>query len=303
MNQFFEDLPRDLYLLDLPQPMAGFNRFVSSWFFVDSMERRVVVDPGPANTIPALLQELSSVTDGLDLVLLTHIHLDHSGGVGQLCERYDGAKVAAHRKAGRHLSNPEKLWKASLSVLGNIAEMYGEPKPIAPEKLIDCEELAGVEIFKTPGHAPHHISFIVPFQGQRLFFIGEAAGLRLPMEFGTRYLRPTTPPIFDVAAARESLAKIESAVRGDELLCYSHWGATRDSKTQIAAAREQLDEWLDVISGKEDRPIAEIAEYLISNDPFLAGYSGLPADIRSRERLFIENSVKGFVEYLQERPN
>jgi glyoxylase-like metal-dependent hydrolase (beta-lactamase superfamily II) len=110
--------------------MAGFHHFISSWFFVDRTGRRILVDPGPAGTIPLLLDKLSSVTDGVDLVLLTHIHLDHSGGIGQLCEQYGGSAVAAHPKAMRHLVDPRRLWSSSLEVLGDVAEMFGEPAPL-----------------------------------------------------------------------------------------------------------------------------------------------------------------------------
>jgi len=305
MNEIFDELPQGLHLLDLPQPMPGFRCFVSSWFFVDSTGRRVVVDPGPASTIPALLEKLASITDGVDLILLTHIHIDHSGGVGLLCDKYGDAKVVAHPKAGRNLSSPEKLWKASLATLGDVAAMYGEPKPLAPEKLVgyDCEKLAGIEVLETPGHAPHHITFIVPFNGDRLFFVGESMGLRIPMKPGAQYLRQATPPKLDLPAAHESLAKLESATRGDELLCYGHWGAARDPKAQIAAAKKQLDEWLGIVSKMEDRAVDEVVEYLTSNDPFLAEYPHLSEDVRSREHFFIKSSVEGFLDYLRDSKN
>jgi len=305
MNKIFDELPQELHLLDLPQSMAGFRCFVSSWFFVDSKGRRVVVDPGPASSIPALLEKLASVTDEVDLILLTHIHIDHSGGVGHLCDRYRSAKVVAHPKACRNLSSPEKLWQASLATLGDVAVMYEEPKPLAPEKLVgyDCEILSGIEVLETPGHAPHHITFILPFNGDRLVFVGESMGSRAPVKSGVQYLRPATPPKLDLPTMHESLAKLESGMRGDELLCYGHWGAARDPKTRIAAAGKQLNDWLGVISGMKDRAAGEIVEYLISNDPFLAGYSSLPEDVRSRERFFIQSSVEGFLGYLRDAKN
>ena len=63
------------------------GRFISAWLFTDPLGRRVLVDPGPADTIPLLIRELESLTDGIDLILLTHIHLDHAGGLGQFCSR------------------------------------------------------------------------------------------------------------------------------------------------------------------------------------------------------------------------
>jgi len=302
-----ESLPQGLRLFDLPQPMPGSQYFIAPWFFVDSAGRRVLVDPGPANTIPALLKELSSVTDGVDLILLTHIHLDHAGGVGQLCERYTRAKVVAHPKGTRHLVDPEKLWKASISTLGDVAVTYEPPKPLAPENLAGDGDISGIEIIETPGHAPHHISFIVPWGEDRLFFIGESAGMRIPTEPGTQYLRPASPPKFDAATARESIAKLKAALRDGDLLCYSHWGAVRFSgpaqESPIAAAEKQLDRWLDVISQMKNSTVREITEYLISNDPLMAPYSAFPEDLRSRELFYLDNSIKGFLGYLSDSKN
>ena len=315
---YIPPLPKDLFLFDLPLPRPGFHHFISSWFFVDPAGRRVLVDPGPASTIPLLLKELSSVTDGVDLILLTHIHVDHSGGLSHLCEKFGGAKVIAHPKGARHLIDPERLWNASRVTLREVADMYDKPKPLAPEKLAGYDDFPGIEVIETPGHAPHHISFITKFGDSRLFFIGEAAGLRVPEEIEEeieektkgknkssshkKYLRPTTPPKFDVDSAHKSLAKIESALRDGDLLCYAHWGAERydAQNSQITKAGKQLELWLSVISKMEGRPLEEIAEYLIANDLNLARYSSLPDGVRSRELFFVENAIRGFLEYLED---
>jgi glyoxylase-like metal-dependent hydrolase (beta-lactamase superfamily II) len=158
-----------------------------------------------------------------------------------------------------------------------------------------------VTILETPGHAPHHISFIVPFHGERLFFVGEAAGLFLPLASSAAlpYLRPTTPPKFDGAAAQASIRKIENALLGNELLCYSHWGAARRPKTQIALAKEQLDKWLSLISQMSDQTEEAVTDYLLAQDSLLGGYVRLSRDLRERERFFLQNSVKGFLGYVQ----
>lgn len=298
MERHVAELPRGLYLLDLPQPRTGFRYFISSWFFIDDLGRKILVDPGPASTIPLLFEKLSSITDSVDLVLLTHIHLDHAGGIGHFCERCGNAKVLVCPRAVKHLLNPEKLWKASLATLGDLPEMYGAPLPLRPEALSDGK-LPGIDVFETPGHAPHHISFIVPFQGEKLIFVGEAAGLSLPPLFpdSSPYLRPTTPPKFDAAAAQASLEKIEERLQDSEILCYAHWGATRSSRARVALARRQICDWLSLTSQMIGQTEEKIMERLLSSDPLLSGYSHLPEDLRAREEFFIKNSLKGVLEY------
>ena len=289
------ELPQGLHLLDLPQPRPGFRHLVSSWFFVDSRGQRILVDPGPAGTIPLLLEKLSSVTEGVDFILLTHIHLDHAGGIGELCKRYENARVMVHPEAAKHLIEPDRLWKSSLDALGDVAELDGAPVPLNPVALL-IGEIQGVTVLETPGHAPHHLSFIVPFQGDKLFFVGEAAGIFLPLaSAGRPYLRPATPVKFDETAARNSFRKIEEALRGDEILCYAHWGATRRSKAQVGMAKEQLENWISVVTQMKAQSEEEIADYLISHVSFLSGSSHLPEDLRARERFFIQNSVRGLL--------
>ncbi|MDR1731936.1 MAG: MBL fold metallo-hydrolase [Synergistaceae bacterium] len=295
----FPDLPEGLHLLDLPQPKRGFQQFIAAWFFVDDQGRRILIDPGPADTIPLLAEQLSKITDGVDYVLLTHIHLDHSGGLGQFCNLFK-AKVLVHPKGRKHLLNPEKLWKASLDTLGDIAAMYGAPLPTPPDALLESPALSGVTVLETPGHAPHHLSFIISFRKERLFFTGEAAGLFLPVrqESGLPYLRPTTPPKFDGDAARTSLTETNCHLRDDDWFCYSHWGALRKARRMVELAQEQIEQWIAVTGRLRDRSEEEITEYLLQNDPLLGGFTHLPEDLRERERLFIRNSVMGVRGYL-----
>ena len=51
--------------------------------------RGAFVDTGTDHSVPLLLAALEAVAlpvDAVDYILLTHIHLDHAGGVGRLAE-------------------------------------------------------------------------------------------------------------------------------------------------------------------------------------------------------------------------
>ena len=64
----------------------------------------------------------------------------------------------------------------------------------------------------------------------------------------------------------------------------------------MALARSQVSEWLDIVAGMRDRPPEAIAGYLLEHDPLLR--ASLPEDLLERERLFIGNSVLGFLGFL-----
>jgi len=297
MQRTFEVID-ELFLIDLPQNVDGFEKFISAWFFVDNLGRKILVETGPASTIPVLVAELSKLTDSLDYILLTHIHLDHSGGLGHLLQKYDRAKTLVSPKGRKHLISPERIWNASISNIGSIAELYGSPLPVSSDALLnEGEGIEGVEVFDTPGHAPHHISFRIPFKSNHLLFAGEAAGMTYP-DTGGLYLRPTTPPKFDAKAALSSLDLLSRVTTTDDYLCFAHFGLYKNARQIINYAKEQLllwiknvADWREIVMEKE-----RMVELLLSIDPLLADFKKLPEKIQSRELIFIENSLQGVIE-------
>lgn len=289
-----------LRMVDLPLPMSGFRYFVTSWLHVDA-HATVLVDPGPASSIPTLIRALESCgLKRLDLVLLTHVHLDHSGGLGHLLLHYPEARVICHPRGAPHLIDPARLWTVSLRNLGEIAEMYGKPDP-APADRIGFEEtirIGGltIESIETPGHAPHQLAFRM----DGALFTGEAAGIFFPLA-DRFYLRVGCPPGgFDYPAYRRSIERLQAV--DASVLCFSHYGYTRDVRKALGLAFGQLDLWMSVAQkhAREKKGVFEekvIAE-LLEKDPAIASFEDLPEDVKSRERWHLCHSVAGFRPYV-----
>lgn len=292
-----------LHMVDLPLPMTGFRHFVTSWVHIEA-GAVVLIDPGPASSIPTLIRALEQQgVKRLDLVLLTHIHLDHSGGLGHLLRRYPEARVVCHPRGAPHLMDPSKLWSVSLRNLGEIAEMYGKPDP-APADRIGFEETirAGgltVESIETPGHAPHQLAFRM----DGALFTGEAAGIFFPLA-ETFYLRVGCPPGgFDYPAYRRSLERLRAV--DASVLCFSHYGYTRDVHRVLDLALDQLDLWMSVASKhareREGTFEEKVIKELLGKDPAIARFEDLPEDVKSRERWHLRHSVAGFRPYLESK--
>jgi len=286
-------------LIEIKQDRPGFNSFFGAW--VCREDYNMVVDAGPANSAGRLIQVLEDLAlERLDFVLLTHIHIDHCGGIPALLHRFPEAKVICHEKAVDHLVGPDRLWAGSRKVLGSIADLYGCPAPVEAERLIPhtLNRLEGLQILETPGHARHHLSFVV---NGRLF-AGEAGGNYLVI--GDReYLRPATPPRFFLDVYLESLDRLIGF--GDLPIRYAHFGRAPDSRRLLERHRRQLLSWREII-GKEmveahGRGLVErCTEVLLREDPNLQPFEFMDPDTRERERSFLANSVKGYIGYLRE---
>ena len=285
-------------LVEIKQDMAGFNRFLGSWVCQD--EVNLVIDVGPASTAGRLIDSLLSMgLDRVDYVLLTHIHIDHAGGLSDLLERYPTAKVICHEKAVGNLVDPSKLWAGSLKVLGKTAEGYGPPKPVAKERLLPHTQsgLKDLMVIETPGHAPHHLSF----NYKNRLFAGEAGGNYFAIE-NTEYLRPATPPRFFFDVFLESVDRLLALK--NQTICYAHFGRAEGSHRLLKIFHDQLMRWKEIIYDQVligDEDLENMCmEALLEKDPNLAAFHKMDPDTQERERIFLANSIKGFIGFFQE---
>ena len=70
---------------------------------VDSPAALIVDAPGPADQITQRVRERELVPE---VLLLTHAHIDHLGGIPHLRELFPRIRIAAGKDAGRMLARP-----------------------------------------------------------------------------------------------------------------------------------------------------------------------------------------------------
>ncbi len=286
-------------LVETPLDHPMFRGFFGAWLWRGTPS--FLVDAGPAGAAGHLVSSLKGLgLERLDYVLLSHIHLDHAGGVSRVLEEYPEARVICHRRAVPHLMDPGRLWAGSLRVLGETAELYGSVEPVPEERLVphDRVRLQGLSVVGTRGHAPHHVSFLL--HGH--LFAGEAAGNYLLAPGGAEWLRPATPPRFIL---EESMGSVELLMElGDMPICYAHFGRSESSREMLLRFKDQLLRWRDILGrilGRDPEADPDYCiERLLAEDPELAGFRDLDREARQRERFFMRNSVRGYLGYLRE---
>jgi len=282
--------------------MTGFSNFFSAWLYRGKIT--CLIDVGPSSTAPDLLRALRELNiDQLDYILLTHIHLDHAGAIGEIAEAFSRPQIVCHPLGISHLTEPSRLWEGTKKVLGSMALEYGLIKPIAENRLLEADRFQSefISAIFTPGHAPHHVSF----ETEKYLFAGEAGGVHRTMPSNRYYLRPATPPRFFLDVALQSLDAL-NACRADTI-CYGHFGIQKEAARMLQVHREQLLLWERLIKDELDQQakgigtqeqIAACLTRLLKEDPLMATFDQLPPYVQERETDFLQNSIRGYIGWL-----
>jgi len=289
----------NLFLVDLDLPLPGFSPFLSSWI-IKNEERGIIIDPGPSSTINILHNALREIgIKGIDYILLTHIHLDHASGCGDLIKGYPDSVVFCHPQAVTHLVDPANLWQGSLKVLGDLAMTYGQPSPVNEERICSEGDILWkeciIQSLDTPGHASHHLCFFL----KNLVFAGEVAGIRLPSG-NNHYIRPATPSPFRPDIALHSISLVIE--RRPQLICYGHYGLLEDAVSMLQMAQDQIQLWLTIIKDRKIKGLnldeEEIFAEILAKDSHLSTFHRLGPNIQKREAYFMKNSIKGMLGFI-----
>lgn len=199
-------------------------------------------------------------------VLVTHIHLDHAGGLGALAGTFPNATLYVHREGFTHLVEPSKLIASAHRAWGPAANsLWGEILPVPPGRLV---ALVGGERFPvvggdllavyTPGHAKHHLAFYD--EPTRSLITGDAAGVHLP---GTDRVRPALPPPdLDVEAL---LTSVERMIQlGPDRLLYTHFGRREAGIRALAEYPALVIRWREVAleAAREEPTVDHVAAAL-----------------------------------------
>ena len=197
-----------------------------------------LVDPGPESSLETLLEAFGD--EQPRALLLTHIHLDHAAATGALVRRWPQLEVYVHERGAPHLVDPSRLLASAERLYGEEMErLWGEIVPV-PEAnvrpLTGGEDVLGMRVAYTPGHASHHVCYLHEASGTA--FVGDVAAVRIPPS--DLIVPPTPPPDIDIEAWLESIAIVESW--RPERLALTHFGQVDDPIEHLETVRRRLRE-------------------------------------------------------------
>ena len=248
MSGDIEQLPGDVLQIDTMT--AGVSKVTAG--FLLAAARPTLIECGPALSIDAVIDALRGLgldADDLAYLVVSHIHLDHAGGAGDVANAFPNARIVVSDLGARHLVDPERLNASSRRVYGDLMDsIYGNCTPIAAERIIAIDgrtelDLGGgrlLDIFATPGHAKHHISMLDNDTGA--LFVGDSVGVKTP---GTGPLRPATPPPdFDLDLAQRSIDRYREIA--PQRVYLAHYGAIDPPLESLAEASDRLRAWAEV---------------------------------------------------------
>ncbi|MEZ3144551.1 MBL fold metallo-hydrolase [Halobaculum sp. MBLA0143] len=214
--------------------------------YVIDADRPAVVDTGIGTHHDRVLDALAELGVEPELILPTHVHLDHAGGAGFLAEAFPDAEVRVHEIGLDHLVDPSRLVAGTKAAVGEQWEYYVDPEPVPADRiapLTDGDEVDLGDRTLTAHHAPGHAPHQVVFHDDRddAVFTGDAVGIYVP---ALDAVRQTTPPSqFDLDRA---IADVETVAALDpETLCFPHFGATTASDSLFSGYKRTLVEWVE----------------------------------------------------------
>jgi glyoxylase-like metal-dependent hydrolase (beta-lactamase superfamily II) len=229
--------------------MSGYQGITAGYLIAG--ERPCLVETGTARSAPTVRRTLDSLGIGpndLATIAVTHIHLDHAGGVGDLARAYPRAEIVVHQRGARHLADPSRLMGSARRVFGDemMDTVFGDLTATDSDRIRAVDEIGEIDLgggrrlttYYSPGHAQHHVGLLDSLSGD--LYVGDAAGIFIPE---TGVIRPSTPPPdFDLVTAVASLRHF--ADLAPQRLLFSHFGPVDHVASALGEAADELQQWV-----------------------------------------------------------
>jgi len=273
-------------------------------YLLPGREGWALVETGPTTCRDALLAGVARAgvsPEEVRQVFVTHIHLDHAGGMGAVVDAFPRATFYAHELGVPHMVDPSRLAASARRAWGPASdELWGTIVPVPADRIVPLRggerfplDRGELEVIATPGHARHHLAF---FDSQlHGIFTGDGAGVRLEH---SSHLRPAVPPpdldLEQLFASLELMRRTEP-----KLVLFSHFGPSPDGALDLRRYRTIVEQWRDVaLAAARERPDPEFVAARLSEYDAATREASTPTD---RESIIsgYDLAARGFLRYFE----
>ena len=235
----------DLYLIETGMyDVQGYGGV-----YVLEADRPAIIETGIGTNYEAILDALDEVgiaRSAIEVIAVTHVHLDHAGGAGLLARECENAVVAVHEIGAPHLIDPARLIAGTKAAVKDQWRHYTDPAPVPGDRVQELTDGDRIDLHShtlhavhAPGHAPHQVIYSAP--SLNAVFTGDAAGIWV--EPRGRVYQTTPPPNFDL---EQAVADIETIRDIDpETLLFTHFGPARHPQSRLDQYEDTLMSWIE----------------------------------------------------------
>lgn len=202
----------------------GMMDWSANCLLVQSPDGVVLVDTGHGPAVVTDGTHIAAQVEGIvprgdvELVIITHCHGDHIGGLLEA----DGALAFPNARYAMHRAE----WEFALGPGGRYAELPADHHlraglaAIEPRlSLLDGREelLPGITVFPAIGHTPGHLALLLESEGEQLLDVVDAIHFAVQLDepswspsfdWDTRYSVPTRRSLLELAASEGLLTLV-----------------------------------------------------------------------------------------------
>ena len=327
INHNYKDLACNIICIDTGHIRDNFTasylvcsgNFNSSDTSLVSKNPVAFIDTGTHLSVPRLLSVLKvkKITPAqVVYVIATHIHLDHSGGAGELLTHLPYAKLVVHERGAPHLINPKKLKSSVISVYGQsfFKKNLGDIIPIDARRILVAKDgdviMLGnraLKLIDTPGHAKHHIC--IWDERSKGIFSGDTLGVsyrEFDSKNGVIIFPPTSPNQFEPERWKKSIDKLMHYKPKYAYL--THFNAIKMSKEIAEKLKSEIDFFASTAKkhAHQKKPDAYITKDLFAHLFEIAKQNGCTLSKKMQWQLLkgdLDVFTKGLVCWLEKAPS
>jgi len=184
-------------------------------------EKLTLIDTGlrgSSSQITGFIHSLGRSVKEINLIIITHNHLDHVGGLPEL-RNLTTAKIAVHKAdiSESGITYPRLIQKLLHIPSFSIFRPHVYVKPGEVDMLLEGNEilspLGGLNVICTPGHTPGSISLFSP--EKKLLIVGDA--------LNNLYKTIRLPPKLVSSDLEQAIDSIKRIAQLDfDIICFGH---------------------------------------------------------------------------------